>query len=97
MNVFLLISLKFELDSNDVFRRLLEEILKNKYSRTTFYCNNLGNYDAIFIIKILVEYNSEKSVDKHFNFKPIFIDGSIISLSISRGRNKKNRGALALL
>lgn len=48
-------------DSSDyVVLKLINELLRSKYSKTTFYCHNLGGFDVVFVLKVLVDYNESK-------------------------------------
>jgi hypothetical protein len=42
---------------SDLILKLVNELLRPKYSKTHFYCHNFGGYDAIFIIKTLELFN----------------------------------------
>lgn len=33
---------------------MINEMLRSKYSNITFYAHNLGGYDIIFILKIMI-------------------------------------------
>ena len=35
---------------------LVNDLLRDKFKNTTFYCNNLGGYDMVFILKILMDF-----------------------------------------
>lgn len=40
-------------DSDSVIITMIDELLRSKYSKTTFYCHNLGGFDVIFLLKLL--------------------------------------------
>jgi hypothetical protein len=40
---------------------LINELLRDKYSKIRFYCHNLGRYDIVFLLKTLYLFN-EKTV-----------------------------------
>lgn len=63
--------------------KLIDELLRSKYSKTTFYCHNLGGYDVIFLIKVLVDYNKSHTDQYELSFK--FRDDRILGITISRG------------
>ena len=48
------------LDSDKLVLRLINELLRTKYNNTTFYCHNLGRFDIIFILKLLIYFNDSK-------------------------------------
>lgn len=58
---------------------MINELLRPKYSDITFYCNNLGGYDVVFILKIKYYYN-ESIVDNDLKYKifPILRDDKIL-------------------
>lgn len=67
--------------------KLIDELLRSKYSKTTFYCHNLGGFDIYFLIKVLVDYNNKNKEDKYvlsFNFR----DNVILRITIRKGENK---------
>lgn len=46
--------------SDDVVFNMINELLRNKYNKTTICCHNLGGYDIVFLLKIIVNYNKKK-------------------------------------
>lgn len=66
--------------------KLIDELLRSKYSKTTFYCHNLGGFHAIFLIKVLVDYNKSNSDKYELSFK--FRDNVILAITISKGGSK---------
>lgn len=48
------------LDSTMLIHTCLNEMLKSKYNKNTFYVHNLGMFDAPFIIKALIDFNKTK-------------------------------------
>ena len=46
-----------DLDGDKIVISMINELLRSKYSNTTFYCHNLGNYDIVFILKVLYRHN----------------------------------------
>jgi hypothetical protein len=74
---------KETLDSSNIVLAIIDEMLRPKYERVTFYCHNLGGYDVVFILNILLEYNdnhSEKDGHGHGHYKTSFVwrDNKII-------------------
>ena len=66
---------------------MIDELLRSKYSKTTFYCHNLGGFGIIFLLKILVYHNKYNPMDKYdLSFK--FRDNKILSITIWKGINK---------
>ncbi len=51
---------KFTMDSNDVVYRLINELMNTtKYEGYKIYCDNLGSFDSLFIIRALLDYNNK--------------------------------------
>lgn len=60
--------------------------MRTKYSNVTFYCNNLGGYDIVFILSTLYAYNDKNPEDK-YRISCLLRDDKILKVSISKGRN----------
>ena len=76
------------LDSNKIVLEMIDELLRPKYSNITFYCHNLGGYDAVFLISVLEQYNDHTSNnDNKYKIRHIFRDRNIIKLTIAKGKN----------
>lgn len=75
-----------ELNSHILVLKIIDEMLRSKYSNITFYAHNLGGYDIVFILKILYDYNdSVKSKDLEYKVIPIVRDNKIIKVTIQKG------------
>ena len=48
---------KNTLDSNKIVFSMINELLRAKYKNIKFYCQNLGGYDIVFLLKILYDFN----------------------------------------
>jgi len=72
-------------NSGSILLKMIDELLRPKYSNITFYTHNLGGYDAIFILKILYTYN-DNNLEKYV-ISPVFRDDRIISLTIRKGNH----------
>ena len=35
----------------------INELLRSKYSKINFYCHNLGDFDVVFLLRVLIHYN----------------------------------------
>lgn len=66
---------------------LVDELLRSKYNRNTFYMHNLGGYDVIFLLKILVDYN-QANPSEGYKLEFMYRDSTILSIIISKGKNK---------
>lgn len=45
--------------------RCIDSLVTSKYAGYTFYVHNLGGYDVVFLIKILVSANVNLNKDKY--------------------------------
>lgn len=67
--------------------KMIDELFRSKYSKTTFYCHNLVGFYVIFLLKILISYNQVNPLYKYdLSFK--FRDNKILSITIWKGVNK---------
>ena len=73
---------KTSLNSNSVIYDLLDELFKPEYKDYAIYCHNLGNYDSIFIIKAILDYNALHP--DHFKINAFLRDSSVLKLTISK-------------
>ena len=64
-----------DLDSNKLVLNMINELLKYKYNNITFYCRNLGGYDAIFLFKVL---NTYKDINKEDQYKMNHLKARIV-------------------
>ena len=60
-------------ESDSVVIKLVNELLRSKYSKTTFYCHNLGGFDVVFVLKVLIDYN-DKSSNEENKYKLSFLN-----------------------
>lgn len=74
-------------DSDTIVLKLINELLRSKYSKTTFYCHNLGGFDIVFVLKILVDYNQFHK-DNQYDLSFKFRDNKILSIIIKKGGNR---------
>jgi hypothetical protein len=72
------------LDSDNVVLSMINELLRPKYDKITFYCHNLSGFDVVFILKVLDTYN-ENNHDK-YNISPILREDKIIKITISKNK-----------
>lgn len=66
--------------------KLVNELLRSKYSKTTFYCHNLRCLGFIYLTKVLVDYNESNKDKYEVSFK--YRDHFILSLIITKGGNR---------
>ena len=99
---------KETLNSTDLVCKLVDEMLRPKYSDTRFYCHNFSGFDSIFIINALFNHN-EVCGENIYRLVPIFrknkvlrltiyksIDGKRYKTSISDGLTLLNKGLAEL-
>jgi hypothetical protein len=82
--------------SFDIVIECINEMLKTKYKNAIFYTHNLGGYDAVFVLKILSEYN-DRIGEKYFKFNPILKDKRILKLEISAKISKSVNNTITLV
>lgn len=70
-----------DLDSNKVLIKAINEMLNPIYNNFIYYCHNFGKYDAIFLYKILLDYNKNLGRE-YFILNSILRDGVIIRLDV---------------
>lgn len=64
---------------------MINELLRFKYNKITFYYHNLGGYDIVLILKILYKYN-DINKDK-YKISCILRDSKVIKVCISKGKH----------
>lgn len=72
----------------------MDALLDVKYKEiSTFYCHNLGGFEAIFILKALINHNDNDNNNDKSKIKVFCINGyrSILNLIISKNINGINR------
>ena len=73
---------------NDLIIKLINELFKSIYNKTTFYCHNFGRYDSVYIINALLDYNDKCDKQEIINFKYrmtyVFRDKLIIKMTKSK-------------
>ena len=72
------------LDSDEVVLRCIDDLVTSKYSGYTFYVHNLGSYDVVLLIKILLSANVNCGEEKYI-LSIYYKDDKIICLTIKVG------------
>ena len=80
---------KDNLDSNSIVLSMVNELIRPKYNKRSFYCHNLGGYDIIFLIGALFRYNKSKPDKDHYKMNYVFRDKRIIRITISKESTRK--------
>lgn len=81
---------KFKGSNYDLFDqvvlKIINELLTNKYKFMKFYCHNLGGYDVVFILGVLLRYNENNKGNSEGDYKinTIFRDKRVIRIVISK-------------
>jgi len=73
---------KEDLDSSKIVLSMVNELLRFKYNKITFYCHNLGGYDIVFILYRYNDINEDK-----YKISCILRDDKIIKLTISKDKH----------
>jgi hypothetical protein len=88
INIFYLTDYISSLDSNLLVILCIDSLLISKYHNYNFYIHNMGNFDVIYLYKILKEFNLHKK-EEYYILKTSFRDDVMLKLSISIKVNKK--------
>lgn len=78
------------INPHELVLKLINELLRPKDNDVKFYCHNFGNYDAIFILKVLSDYNDNNDKDK-YELSCRNRDKDILSLRIIKTINNNKR------
>lgn len=87
------------LTPRDLIIKLVNELFRSVYNKTTFYSHNFGGYDSVYIINALLDYNEScdrgEINDTKFIMSYIFRDKGILKLTIKKelettSNNKKD-------
>ena len=89
---------------NDLIIKLINELFKSVYNKTTFYCHNFGRYDSVYIINALLDYNDkcdrQEIINSKYRMTYVFRDKSIIKMTRSKEvetrPNNKNYNPLGI-
>lgn len=75
------------MNPDEIILSLINELLRSKYEKTTFYCHNFSNYDAVFIMHALDKHNKIHP-DNVYKIDPLYRDGKPIKVSFIKGKHK---------
>lgn len=80
--------LEIGVNPNDLIIKLVNELFRSVYDKTTFYCHNFGRYDSVYIINALLDYNDkcdrQEIIDTIYRMTYVFRDKGIIKMTISK-------------
>lgn len=82
--------------SSDIVLDCINNMLNTKYHNAMFYTHNLGGYDAIFVLKILVDYNNTVG-ETYYKLKAVLRDNVILKLQISIKKSKSVTNTIFLV
>jgi len=77
-----------DLNSDNLILKCLDAMLIEKYNRYTFYIHNMGRFDVVFILRVLIKAN-EVSNNTKYSYNLVFRDDIILALNISTKVNNK--------
>jgi hypothetical protein len=75
--------------SNKLVIKCIDAILKPDYNNYIFYVHNFGRFDAIFIHKILLDYNLIADPEDQYKLVPLYRDSKMIRLEVIKIINSK--------
>lgn len=61
--------------------KLRNKLFESKYKSTIFYCHNLGGYDFVFVLGVLLRTKNEKNLNL-FDFDVIYRDSNALKVTI---------------
>lgn len=76
--------------SEQLVLNCINDMLTNEYNGYTFYTHNLGRYDSIFLLKILIEENNKKGVN-FYKLNTFSKDNKVLKLIIKSKRKLSDR------
>lgn len=68
--------------SNKLVIKCIDEMLKPDYHKYIFYAHNFGRFDAIFLHKILLDYNLSVEPENQYKLIPLYRDNKMIKLEV---------------
>jgi hypothetical protein len=71
-------------DSNKLVIDCINKMLQPKYNNYIFYCHNFGNYDFIFLLYSICQYNENAPSNQQFKIKIASRETNILKATISR-------------
>lgn len=73
------------LESDILVLKLIDEMFNYKYKGILWYCHRFGHFDALFILKVITNYNiSDKGKLNPYILDPIFRDSDLLKLKIGK-------------
>ena len=65
---------------------MVNELLRSKYKGITFYCHNLGGYNVVFLLRVLLDYNYLHPEDE-YDINYVLRDDSMLKVTIGKNKN----------
>lgn len=76
---------KETLDSRKLILDVVNELLRPKYDKVKFYCHNLGGFDIVYILHVLLTYNDDNPTTK-YDLNYVLRDERILKVKIARDK-----------
>lgn len=76
-------------NSNKLVIKCIESMLIPAYNKYIFYVHNFGRFDAIFLHKILLDYNLTVESKDQYKLIPMYRDNKMLKLEIKKTIDKK--------
>ena len=76
---------KDTLNSSKLILDFVNELMRPKYDKVKFYCHNLGGFDIVFILKVLLTYN-DNNEDNKYNVSCVLRDEKILKVKITKDK-----------
>ena len=68
--------------SNKLVIKCIDAMLKPDFHKYIFYVHNFGRFDAIFLHKILLDYNLSAEPENQYKLVPLYRDNKMIRLEV---------------
>ena len=75
--------------SNKLVLKCIDAMLVPDYNKYVFYVHNFGRFDAIFLHKILLDYNLNVESKDQYKLVPLYRDNKMIRLEVKKTIEKK--------
>jgi DNA polymerase type B, organellar and viral len=75
--------------SNKLVIKCIDDMLIPDYHKYIFYVHNFGRFDAIFLHKILLDYNLHVEEKNQYKLVPLYRDNKMIKLEVRKIVEKK--------
>nr|QWO71369.1 DNA polymerase [Termitomyces sp. T123] len=73
--------------SNKLVIKCIDDMLIPEFNNYIFYAHNFGRFDAIFLHKILLDYNLSAETENQYKIVPLYRDNKMIRLEVLKTIN----------